>query len=121
MERCSYCSKFNYETKNCPYCEFEYEHQFRLESDDWDILDLDDELEWSHLQILYRLHSQGVECLFADIWFDNNMAYLIGCKSYKTELARVLNIHEDCIYEDFEHGLVFLNLFQEKYIRGLLD
>lgn len=84
----------------------------------WDILNLKEEDEWAHKQILYRLWDKDIECLFADIWYDNNMALLIGCFSTNTErIASVLGVHTDVIYMAPEQGLIILNLFQEKCIR----
>ena len=85
---------------------------------DWDILDLDEDGDWYHFQILERLNSQGVECLFADIWTDNNIAFLIGCNERDGKIADVLGIHRECVYNDFEHSFVILNLFQEKCLRN---
>lgn len=84
----------------------------------WDIFDLGP--DWEHKEILYRLWDKKIECLFVDIWFDNNVAYIIGCYERPDEIAKALNIHEDCIYGGTEKGIIILNLFQEKYIRGML-
>ena len=87
----------------------------------WDILNLKEEDGWEHMQIQQRLFDKGIECLFADIWFDDNIAFILGCKNGSERVARALNVHEEVIYNDFEHGLMILNLFQEKYLRGLLE
>lgn len=86
----------------------------------WDILNLDDDDGWTHFQILDRLLEKNVECMFVDIWTDDNIAVLVGCKANDFEIARALNISERVIYNDEEHAFVILNLFQEKYLRGLL-
>ena len=84
----------------------------------WDILNLKEEDGWEHKQILSRLWDENIECLFADIWFDNNMALLVGCfYTNIRHLANVLGIHEDVIYASPEQGFIILNLFQEKCIR----
>ena len=75
-------------------------------------------MEWSHLQLQYRLQTKNIECLFADIWSDNNIAFIIGCKANSSRVANALNIHEEAIYDDFEHSFMIINLFMEKYLRG---
>lgn len=122
MERCNYCTETSNDGSDCPHCKFQYDEEyFPYKNDDWDILNLDDDLEWSHLQILYRLHLNGVECLRADIFTDNNIGILIGVKSDTSTVARVLGIHKECIYNLGDEGLWILNLFQEKYLRGNLN
>lgn len=117
--RCNICK--NYDGENCIHCSFEYDENASFAKDDWDILNLKEEDGWEHIQILDRLHYKNIECIMADIWYDNNLAYLIGCKAHPEKIARALNIHSDVIYNDQEHGLFMINLFQEKYIRGLLN
>lgn len=102
------------ELGRCKFCHFEYEERYI--KDDWDILDLPDD-EWEHIQILNRLHSQGIDCIMADIWGDRNMAYLLGCFAYTGKIARVLGLHEEVVYDNLDNGLVLLNLYQEKHIR----
>lgn len=102
----------------CKFCNFEYDEMYNpYKSDDWDILKLNDDVEWSHIQILDRLHDKNIECLFADIWSDESVALLVGCKGSADEVAKALNIHKECIYNDYEHGMMILNLFEEKVIR----
>lgn len=116
--KCGYCK--NYINENCKYCDFEYFEDFNLLDDDWDILELDDDVEFTHKQIKYRLNSHNIPCFHVDVWNDD-MCYIIGCNAYTDDIANVLNIHHDCIYNDFEYDLVIINLFQEKYLRGLLE
>ena len=111
--KCGYCA--NWTGKECCNCQFKYNEYYT--GDEWDILNLNEEEGWEHLQILNRLHSQGIECLFADIWTHDNIAFLVGCNADDNKIARVLGVHEVCIYNDFEHSFVIINLFQEKYIR----
>lgn len=119
--KCEICKKYNFNSDECNLCDFEYDGELYWNNDDeWNILELDDDYEWSHLQIQYRLKSKGIECLCADIWFDNNMAYVLGAKASKERVANALGVHDKVIYDDFEHGLMIINLFQEKYIRKLL-
>lgn len=113
--KCNYCANYMSQLDICKFCNFEYEEFYTR--DDWDILNLNDDEGWSHLQILERLHSKGIECLRADIWFGDNFAYLIGVKTDEGRVAEVLKVHEDCIYNDIEFGVMYINLFQEKAIR----
>lgn len=85
----------------------------------WNILELDDDYEWAHKQILHRLHDKDIDCYFVDMWSDD-IAYIIGIKSSDEEVARALGVHRESIYHDFEHCFMIINLFQEKYLRGLL-
>lgn len=101
--------------KECDYCNFEYLEWYI--KDDWDILSLNDDYEWSHLQIQYRLKAKGIDCLTADIWCDKNIAYIVGAKAHSDEVAKALGIHQECVYDDSEKGFMILNLFQEKFIR----
>lgn len=104
---------------HCEYCKFEYDEDYNpFKTDNWDILNLNDDVEWSHLQIQYRLWSKGIECLMADIWWDNNLAYLIGVKASRRDVADALNVHEEVVYDVGEMPLLIINLFQEKYLRG---
>ena len=117
--KCRMCVNYFEKLDTCKYCHFEYDESYK--SDDWDILNLNDEDGWTHHQIRDRLFAKGVECLKVDIWTDNNVAYLIGCNGKDDALARILNVHEEVIYNDYEQGWIIINLFQEKYLRGLLD
>ena len=123
--RCDYCKNYVYggleyeDERICKFCDFEYD-EFYTRSD-WDILNLDCDIEWNHIQILNRLHANGLPCLFADIWSSNNIAYLVGCNVYSWKIAQVLGIHEECIYNDLDKGFVILNLYQEKCMREKLQ
>ena len=121
INKCRVCEHYLGLTQGCTKCSFEWAKEYPPTDDKgFDILNLDDDLEWSHFQILDRLHFKGIECLFADIWNDNNIALLFACKADKDRVASALGVDSDCIYDDFEHGLMIINLFQEKYIRGLI-
>ena len=93
------------------------------EKEEFDILELDDEEcdEWNHHKILHRLHNHNIRCFHADIWGCDEVAYLVGVNAPVRDVAKVLGLHEECIYNDWENNLMILNLFQEKYLRGLLD
>lgn len=118
MENCKFCKKYNEETDECQVCQYDIDEAKLFAKDDWDILNLDDDVEWSHIQILNRLHQKGVDCTFCDIWTNSDIAFLVGCNERDFRIARALNIHEEVIYNDFDHCFVILNLFQEKYLRG---
>ena len=98
----------------CKFCSFEYEESYSR--DDWDIFELDWERE-CHNDILYRLWAKKIECLFADIWWNNDVAYLLGCFASTSSIARALNIHEESVYGNLDNGLVILNLYQERHLR----
>jgi len=119
--RCGYCGNYLTSVDRCKYCHFEYCEELNLKSDDWDILNLDPNVEWEHFQILYRLHSKGIECISADMWYRDGVAYLIGAKGSDDDIANALNIHKECIFNDYEHCWIILNLFMEKCYRKLDD
>lgn len=120
--KCKICNKYNFNTDECSLCDFEFSDELYWNNDDeWDILNLDDDYEWSYLQIQYRLKSKNIECLFADMWTDENMAYIIGVMGNKSSVAEALGVHEEVIYDVPDKGIMLINLFQEKYIRGVLE
>lgn len=88
---------------------------------DWDILNLDEEGDWEHFQILDRLHEEGVECYFADIWLDD-IVILSGCDPRSRDgaytIANALNIPERCVYADYQHAFFVINLYELKAIRS---
>ena len=123
MDKCRYCENYMDGLERCKYCHYEFcedKYYQNLKSDDWDIFNLD-ENEWEHLQILDRLYMKDIQCYQADIWWDNNMAYLLGCRASVGEVAKALNLHKEVVYNDGEQDFILLNLFQEKYLRGMLD
>ena len=101
----------------CEHCNFEYDESLPYDNDDWDIFELDDDFEWSHLQILDRLDRQGVPCIATDIWTDNNLAILTGCTAFQHKIAKALNIHEEVIYVVGDTTMVIINLYMEKCLR----
>lgn len=101
----------------CEYCNFEYDEDLPYDDDNWDIFELDDDFEWSHLQILDRLDRKGVPCIAVDIWTDNNLAILIGCTAFQYKIASALNIHEEVIYIIGDTTMVVINLYMEKCLR----
>ena len=122
INKCKICEHYNFSKEECSFCKFEYANDLYWNDDDeWDILNLDDDIEWSHLQIMYRLKAKRIDCLFADIWFDNNLAYILGAKANVHRVAEVLGVHEEVIYDGGENPILIINLFQEKYLRGLIN
>ena len=117
--RCEYCANYMTELDRCKFCNFEYEE--RIISDDWDIFKLDEDDGWEHKQILYRLHSKGIDCILADIYYDKNVGFLIGCFADSKEIASVLNLYPESVYAGLDNGLVFLNLYMEKAYRLGID
>ncbi len=120
--KCKFCTNYEEELDKCKNCKFDYNKEYNpYKSDDWDILNLKEEDGWEHIQIMDRLYLNNIECLLADIWWDNNLAILIGTPSNTDAIADVLNVHQEVVYSLDERGLVIINLFQEKYLRGDLD
>lgn len=117
--RCEYCQNYLSELDRCKFCSFEYEE--KIVSDDWDIFNLNEDDGWEHKQILARLHSQKVECIFADIYFDYDIAFLIGCYATSQKIANALNLNIKSVYGNNDNGLVILNLHKEKAYRLGLD
>ena len=122
IEKCRVCENYMRGLDTCKFCSFEWAKEYPPTIDTpYDIFEMDDDIEWSHLQLLDRLHYKGIECLFADLWMDNNIAYLIGVHADKSRVADALHISEEVIYSDLDKGFMIINLFQEKYLRGMLD
>ena len=84
----------------------------------WDVLNLDEEAEWTYIQIQNRLHEKGIGVLLVLDWIDDNVIVLIGCKAGSDVVAEALGVHEDSIASDVEIGISVVNLFKEKYLRG---
>lgn len=119
---CEVCKKYDFNKSKCSICEFDFDEKLYWNDDkEWDILNLDDDYEWGHLQIMYRLKSKNIDCLNTDIWWDNNLAYIIGAKASVKEVAMALGVHQEVIYDAGEFPLLIINLFQEKYLRGLIN
>ena len=115
--KCDYCNNYDNISDECKYCQFEYNEYYVR--DDWDILELDIEYEWTHIQIMNRLKCKNIDCVFADIW-DKELAFLIGCNETSYKIANALGVNEDVIYNDSHHSLIIVNLFQERFLRGEL-
>ena len=121
INKCRVCDNYLRGLDRCKYCEFEWATDYAPTINvTLDIFDLDDDVEWVHLQILDRLHYKKIDCLFTDMWIDD-LAILIGCTASNRAIADALHIHEEVVYRDDVHGVVILNLFQEKYLRGELE
>ena len=95
------------------------------EKEEFDILKLDEESEfcdeWSHKKILNRLHNFNIDCYFVDMWGCDEVAFISGITGHvdkvMNDVAKALGIHKECIYYDYEHCFMILNLFQEKILR----
>lgn len=116
--KCKFCKNYLEESDNCKFCKFEFNEDYNpFLRDDWDIFELEDDYGWSHIQIMDRLYLKGIDCYYADMWPDDDMAFLMGCNSNQSEIANALNLHKDSIYPDDEHCMFILNLYKEKCIR----
>lgn len=120
---CRFCNNYMSGLDRCKFCNFDAneDYDFFTSNDEWDILNLKEEDGWEHIQILDRLRLNGVECIAADIWFNENMALLFGCKGDHSEVARLLGVSEKVFYVDYDKDLILINLFQEKFLRGYYD
>ena len=115
--KCCICVNYNHNDENCSNCNFEYDEDLPWTDDGrWDILDINDDIEWAHLQIMYRLKAKNIDCLWADIWV-SDLAYIQGVTAGQSRVADALGIHKECVYCDYEHSFYILNLFQEKCLR----
>ena len=115
--KCGYCKNFDLNSEKCSNCGFEYDGNYNpFEKDDWDILDLKYEDGYEHHQILWRLWSHDVDCVFVDIWI-GEMAFILGVNSSVEMIADALNMHKKAIYYDYEHDLCILNLIEERMLR----
>ena len=119
--RCEICQNHLSELGRCKFCHFEYNEDYAPCRDDFDILNMDERDGWEHLQIRDRLHRKGIDCYCADIWYDKSVAYLLGCYREPNVIADALGLHEESVYCQTEHGLIILNLFKERYLRGEFD
>lgn len=117
IERCRVCENYLRGLEQCKFCSFEWALDYPPTSDyGFDLLDLDGEIEWEHLQLMDRLYYKKIECLFADI-FPDELAFIIGCNSSSEKIADALNVDKRSVYCDYEHSLIIVNLIQEKLIR----
>jgi rubredoxin len=92
--KCHICSNYFHGLGQCKYCEFEYDDSLPWTTDtEWDIFDVDSEVEWSFLQIQYRLKSRGVDCLQVLDWWDNSVIVLIGVRAFPSKVAEALKVH----------------------------
>lgn len=122
MGRCRVCENYLRGIEQCKFCSFEWAIDYPPTNKRYfDIFELDDDVEWTHLQMMDRLKYMGIDCLFADIWADNNLAYIIGANKDAHRVAEALNVHKESVYDCGEHPMLIINLFQEKYIRGDLS
>lgn len=120
--KCHICGNYLHGIDRCKYCSFEYDDNLPWTYDvDWDIFEIDDDVEWSFLQIQYRLKSKGIDCLQVINWFEDNVIILVGVKAFPERVAKALKVHPESIASDSDIGIMVINLFKEKYLRGELD
>lgn len=115
--KCEICANYMSQVGSCKFCHFEYCRRYTV--DDWDILEQDFELD-IHKEIHRRLSAKGIDCISADIYGDYNIAYLIGCWANNGAIADALGVDERVVYGNNENGLVIINLYREKCLRGEL-
>ena len=120
--KCKICTNYDFIDEKCCNCEFEFDEDLYWNNDEkWDILELDDDYEWSHLQIMYRLKSKNIECITADIWWDNDLAIIIGADKSVESVAEALGVSDDVVYDAGLKPLYIINLFKEKWLRGYFN
>ena len=117
MSRCRVCENYLHGAEVCKYCHFEWSIKYPACNDNWDILDLEEEYEHGHLQLMDRLFSNNIECLYADMWCDDSIAFILGCNAKTYDIAKAFGVSENSVYNDYEHSFVIINLYQEKFIR----
>ena len=116
--KCHICSNYLQGIQRCKYCSFEFDDDLPWTNDvDFDILNIDNDVEWDFLQIQYRLKSKGIDVLQVLSWWDDNILVLIGIRAYADKVARALGVNRECIVEDLEVGIMVINLFKEKVMR----
>lgn len=122
IEKCRVCKHYISEDQGCNKCEFDWSDEYPpVLDDEWDIFNIDDDVEWSFLQIQDRLKYNGIDCLQVLNWYDDNAIVLIGVKAYGDRVAKALGVHEECISEDLDIGIMVVNLFKEKWLRGEME
>ena len=116
--KCSVCENYLRGVDRCKFCSFEWATTYTPCDDvSWDIFELDEEEEWSFIQIQDRLKYKGIDCLMVLNWCDDNVILLMGCNAYAHKIANALNVHKECIVQDLDYGVTVINLFMEKPLR----
>lgn len=116
--KCHICANYMQGIERCKYCSFEFDDDLPWTNDvDFDILNIDNDVEWDFLQIQYRLKSKGIDVLQVLSWWDNNILVLIGIRAYADKVAMALGVNRECIVEDLDIGIMVINLFKEKVMR----
>lgn len=122
IEKCRVCENYLRGVDTCKFCHFEWATEYPPTDEyGWDILDIDDDVEWSFLQIMDRLKYKGIDCIQVINWFEENVIILIGCNAYADKIARALGVNEECMVQDLEIGITVVNLFKEKWLRGEIE
>lgn len=118
IQKCRCCKHYINESMGCNKCEFEWSAEYPPVNDEkWDLLDLNDDVEWSFIQIMDRLKYKGIDCLQVINWYSDNVIVLIGCMTDYEKIATALGVHKECMVQDLDLGLSVINLFKEKHIR----
>ena len=122
VKKCHICSNYNHIHEECSNCKFEYDDNLPWTNDDsWDIFKINDDEEWSHLQIMYRLKKFDIDVLQVYNWVpDDNSIVLVGVRAYPERVARALGVDMESIVSDLDAGIMVINLFKERYLRGLI-
>ena len=121
--KCHICCNYLHGVERCKYCHFEYDDDLPWTNPcEWDILDIDEDVEWSFLQIQYRLKSKDIDCLQVFNWFEGDAILITGIREiHPDRISHALGVHKECISLDADAGICVINLFMEKYLRGDLD
>ena len=117
--KCHICENYLHGIGNCKFCHFEYDDSLPWTTDNFDIFSLDDDCEWSFLQIQYRLKSKGINVLQVLNWWGDNPIVLFGVTAHPSKVAKALGVNEDCIVSDLDIGIMIINLFKEKALRTI--
>ena len=61
INKCRVCDHYINWEDTCEFCDFKWSTEYSPWSDDWDIFDIDDDVEWSFLQIQDRLKYHDID------------------------------------------------------------
>ena len=118
INKCRVCDHYINSEDTCEFCDFKWSTEYSPWTDDWDIINIDDDVEWSFLQIMYRLKAFNVDCLQVFNWFEGDAILITGIREmYPDRIAKALGVHKECISLDADIGICVVNLFMEKALR----
>ena len=117
--RCHICSNYLHGIDTCKFCSFEYDDNLPWTNDcDWDLLALDEDAEWSFLQIQYRLKAKKIDCLQVIDWYNGDDIILFGIREmYPDNIAQALGVYKESISLDPDIGICIINIFKERILR----